>query len=610
MKLKILFISCVLGITLVISFSLSNFAGDNISAQGGDVLMQMNVKIQMRDGIKLATDIYRPRDEGKFPVILVRTPYGSESVHYSDLGHYFARRGYVFVVQDCRGKYDSEGEWYGKRSEANDGNDTITWLASQEWSTGKVGMWGASYLGLVQWQVAPLQNANLKALVPIVAPVTLGSDPVECQGAANSPLGLSWLVTTDGRVNQNVNAYDWDKLFWHLPLIELPKMLGRSIPFWEKSLNLKAGFWEEYLQSAEEGRWNQELKQKKDFREVYGRIQAPIFQISGWFDGSSESCLYNFAQINRFTRNPAARKGQRILIGPWTHFYTWSQYYKKSSKVGSLDFGPNSLLDLEDLVMRWFDRWLRDIPNGLDNEPPLKFFTMGMNEWREAWDWPLPETKFTKLYLHSSGHANSLLGDGGLSFESPQDEVADKYTYDPSNPTPALTSGENMALAASGPEDMNLIEERSDVLVFTSDFLKEDIEVTGPISAVLFLASTAPETEFIVRLQDVHPNGSSYPVYVTYAGAINTRCLKPVDQGPNKEIILKCEFDLPPTSQVFLIGHKIRVDVCSSAFPLYRNLNTGRNFALETKWNVAHQTVFHDKSHPSHILLPIIPKAK
>lgn len=573
-----------------------------------NVLMEMNRKIPMRDGIKLATDIYRPDAEGKFPVILVRTPYGSESVRFSNEGKFFAKRGYVYAVQDCRGKYDSEGQWYGKRSETDDGYDTINWLATQKWSSGSVGMIGNSYLGLVQWQVAYTQNIHLKALIPIVAPVTLGRESGgECNGGAKSPLGLSWLVSTDGRVNQNVDAYDWDKIFWHLPLIELPKLLGRNIPFWEKSLNLEdLGFWEEYLQSAAEGRWTEELKQKKDYRTCYEKIQVPILQISGWFDGSSECCFYNYIQTKRHAKNALAKRNQRIIMGPWNHFY----YYNRTSKVGALDFGSDSVIDIDNLILRWFDRWLKEIPNGVEDEACLKLFLMGKNEWREVSDWPLPETKFTAFYLHSSGHANTLNGDGKLSLEMPKNEPSDKYIYDPANPTPAITSGENKTLAASGPEDIRHIETRDDVLVYTSSVLKEDIEVTGSASVVLYVSSSAPETDFILRLLDVHPNGCTYPVYVTYSGGINTRCLKPIGESQSEEKILKCEFELPPTSNLFLKGHRIRVDICSAAFPLFRNLNTGGDFAGETKFKIAYQTIYHDKEHPSHIVLPIPPQNK
>lgn len=593
------------GLSLLASFI---FAGPvlektieyKVSTPKYEVMMEMNVKVPMRDGIKLAIDIFRPSAEGKFPVILVRTPYGSELAKYSDQGKYFAGRGYVYTVQDCRGKHDSEGDWYGKRSETWDGYDTLNWLGTQSWSSGSVGMIGASYLGLVQWQVSFTQNPYLKALVPMVAPVTLNNIPYECLGSSKSPLGLSWLATTDGRINQNVDAYDWEKIFWHLPLIELPELLGRDIPFWEKSLSLKRGFWEEYFLSAAEGKWTEEIERKPEYENLYDKVQVPIMQISGWFDGSSGISLYNYNQVKRMSKSAGAKNNQRVVIGPWSHFFN------RSSKVGSIDFGENSVIDLDSMVLRWFDKWLKDIPNGIEKEAPLFLFRMGKNEWREASEWPLPGTKYTPYYLHSSGHANSLNGSGKLSLISPMNETPDKYIYDPADPTPAITDGENMTLAASGPEDIRRIEEREDVLTYTSSILKEDLEITGDSSFTLYVSTSAPQTDFIVRLLDVHPNGNSYSVYCTYAGGMSTLCVQPIAKGPKKEKIFKLESSLMPTSQVFLAGHRIRVDICSAAFPLVRNLNTGRDYARGTEMNVAHQAIYHDHKYSSHIILPVV----
>ncbi len=578
---------------------------DNIvSTPKYEVLMEMNVKIPMRDGIKLAANIFRPSAEGQFPVILIRTPYGKEPTKYSDQGKYFARRGYVYVVEDCRGKYDSEGDWYGIRSETKDGYDTINWLGTQPWSSGNVGMMGASYLGLAQWQVAFTQNPYLKALVPMVAPVTLNNALYECLGSSKSPLGLSWLTTTDGRINQNVAAYDWDKIFWHLPLIELPKLLGRDIPFWEKSLSLKRGFWEEYLLSAAEGKWKEEIKQKAEYENLYEKIQVPVMQISGWFDGSSGISLYNYNQVKQVSKSTVAKNNQRVIIGPWSHFIN------VSSTVGSIDFGENSVIDLDGIVLKWFDRWLKDIPNGVEEEAPLFLFLMGKNEWRDALEWPLPETQYVPYYLHSSGKANSLKGSGKLSTAVPDNELPDKYIYDPADPTPAITDGENMTLAASGPEDIRHIEEREDVLVYTSPILKEDLEVTGHASFTLYVSTSAPETDFIVRLLDVHPDGKSYSVYCTYTGGMSTRCVQSYDKGPNGEKILKLESGLMPTSQLFLAGHRIRIDICSAAFPLVRNLNTGEDYARGTEMKAAHQVIYHNHKYASHIVLPVISPQK
>ncbi len=603
---KGLFTVCLFLLTPFI-FSDSIFGKNSdykVSTPKYDVLMEMNVKIPMRDGIKLAIDIFRPSAEGKFPVILVRTPYGSEIAKYSDKGKYFARRGYVYTVQDCRGKHDSEGDWDGQRSETKDGYDTLNWLGTQPWSSGSVGMMGASYLGLVQWQVSFTQNPYLKALVPMVAPVTLNNVPYECLGASKSPLGLSWLVTTDGRINQNVDAYDWEKIFWHLPLFELPELLGRNIPFWEKSLRLKRGFWEEYLLSAAEGKWTEKIEQKTEYENLYEKVQVPIMQITGWFDGSSGISLYNYNQVKRMSKNEIGKNNQRIIIGPWSHFFN------VSSTVGSINFGENSVIDLDNMVLRWFDKWLKDIPNGIEKEAPLFLFLMGKNEWREVTEWPLPNTKYVSYYLHSSGSANSLNGSGKLSIEVPDNELPDTYIYDPADPTPAITDGENMTLAASGPEDIRHIENREDVLTYTSPILKKDLEVTGDVSFTLYVSTSAPETDFIVRLLDVHPNGKSYSVYCTYTGGMSTRCVQSYEDGPNGEKILKLESGLMPTSQLFLAGHRIRIDICSAAFPLVRNLNTGKDYARGTEINVANQVIYHDHKYASHIVLPVVPPQK
>lgn len=584
----------------------------NHSPKKYGVVLETNIMISMRDGVRLATDIYRPETEGKFPVILVRTPYGSEYKEYSERGKFFVDQGYVFAVQDCRGKYDSEGNWYGKRRETDDGYDTITWLGTQSWSSGKVGMMGGSYLGIVQWQVAFTQNPYLKALIPEVAPISLGRDKEKYRklatycnsnnGIGNSALQeLPWLVIVNGRINQNVEAYDMDKIVKHLPLIEIPNLLGRKLPSWERLLKESNGHWEEYIRRATKGNWTEPIKMQEDFPSLYSKVNIPILQISGWYDCASEYCFYNLNQTEKHSEGNDAKQYQYVLMGPWNHAI------RLAPKIGDLDFGPESIVDFEKTALRWFDRWLKGIQNKVEKDLPVKFFVMGINKWRETTDWPLPESQFKPFYLHSSGKANSFFGDGLLSYEMPENEPPDEYVYDPAEPTPSITGLDNTELAMAGPVDMSPIEERNDVLVYTSAELKQDIEVTGPLSAVLYVSSTAPSTDFFVRLLDVHPNGIPYPVFYTYANPYNTRGLQPIDKGPKGEKILKCEIELPPTSNVFFKRHKIRVEISSSAFPLFRNLNVGGEVAYATKFNVAKQKIFHDKDHPSHIILPVIP---
>lgn len=567
----------------------------------------MNVPVTMRDGVRLATDLYLPDAEGRFPVVLVRTPYGSENPAYAEQGRYYASRGYAFAVQDNRGKYDSEGDWYGRRSERDDTDDTITWLGTQTWSSGSVGMVGGSYGGLVQLMVAPAGNPHLKALIPEVAPVTLGRTPEAYRRLAvyargnSAPSELSWLVTTDGRVNQSGSAYDWTELFHHLPLVELPVRMGRDIAIWEKLIGNEVGLWEEYLESAARNQWTEPIVDWPDHRELYRAVDVPMLQRTGWFDGSTDHAFYNREQVLRYSESELARAQQHLLIGPWPHAYSGS------STIGALDFGADAVLDLRAIHLRWFDRWLKGVDNGVDREAPLRLFLMGRNEWRDAWEWPLPGTEFTKFYLHSGGGANSHRGDGVLHREPPGEEAPDRYRYDPGDPTPAITGGENSEMAGDGPVDIGFIEARDDVLTYTTEPLEQEVEITGPVSATLYVASSAPQTEFIVRLVDVHPDGAAYPVWYTYANAFGTRGIEPVGRTEEGHRVWKLEFDLPPTSQAFLPGHRVRVQITSAAFPLFRHLNTDGDPAYETEWRVAGQTVFHDAERPSHLVLPVRP---
>jgi putative CocE/NonD family hydrolase len=585
----------------------------SVSSPEYNVVMAMNVMVPMQDGVRLATDIYRPDAEGKFPVVLIRTPYGSENKSYSDRGKFYAERGYVAAIQDCRGKYDSEGDWYGIRDETKDGDDTISWLGTQSWSSSKVGMVGSSYLGIAQWLVSYTRNPYLKALVPVVPPITLGRDAdayrklaTYCNNNASvgssALLELSWLITVNGRVNQNGTVYDLDSIAGHLPMIEIPEILGREMPGWRWLLQEENGRWEYYFARAAAGNWTEPIDLREDYRALYAKVNVPILQISGWFDCASDFCFYNFQQVKRFSQFPSGKNNQHVMIGPWNH------WIRLAPKIGEFDFGPDSVLSVDETAIGWFDCWLKGIPNGIDEMPPVRVFVMGRNKWREADDWPLPETVFTPYYFHSSGKANSLDGDGFMSTHEPKNEPPDTFISDPGKPTPSVTGLDNTDLVKTGPVDMSDIEKRKDVLVYTTSELKEDVEVTGPLHTVLYVSTSAPATDFFVRLMDVHPDGKSYPVFYTYANPYSTRGLEAVDTDSNNRKILKCEIDLPPTSNLFARGHRIRVEISSTAFPLFRNLNIDGDIAHATEYNVATQTIHHDKRHPSHIVLPIIPQ--
>jgi hypothetical protein len=574
----------------------------------GGIIVQKNVMVPMRDGVRLATDVYRPAGDGRYPVVLVRTPYGNEDPETVRRAKYYVEQGYAFAVQDCRGKYDSEGDWYGKRNEAEDGSDTITWLGKQPWSSGKVGMTGRSYLGMVQYLVADQENPYLKALVPMVGPVTLGRDTSDFDhlavyaGREGATANLDWMLSTDGRVSQSDLSDILAAARNHLPLIEYPKVLGREMKWWPFLLNNRYGFWEEYFLRATLGEWSKSIPQEAwwgSYEERYRKVRVPMLHISGWFDCCGEPPIKNFQFIRKYATERLARENQHLLLGPWTHVVGKSQN-------GDLEFGSLALMDPDSASVRWFDHWLKGEDNGVEKEPAVRVFVMGENRWREADDWPIPGTQFTKYYLHSKGEARLAHGGGSLSVEPPVVEAVDRFTYDPGDPAPGFVTD---TLSRPGAVDMTDMEMRDDVLVYNSEVLSEPIEVTGPLSAILYVATSAPSTDLLVRLIDVYPDGRAYNMFVTYANQYRTHWAKDVEKAPDGTRIIKADIWLPPTSVAFRRGHRIRVEISSASAPTAMGFNVEPGTeATATRWNVAKQTIYHDKAHPSHIVLPVIPR--
>ncbi len=574
----------------------------------GGIIVQKNVMVPMRDGVRLATDVYRPAGDGRYPVVLVRTPYGNEDPETARRAKYYVEQGYVFAVQDCRGKYDSEGDWYGKRNEAEDGSDTVTWLGTQPWSSGKVGMTGRSYLGMVQYLVADQENPYLKALVPMVGPVTLGRDVDDFDhlamysGREGATANLEWMVMTDGRVNQTELGDIWVAAQNHLPLVDYPNVFGREMKWWPFLLNNRFGFWEEYFLRAALGEWSKPIPDAGwwgRYEERYRKVRVPMLHISGWFDCCGEPPIKNFQLIRKYAAEPLARENQHLILGPWIHEVG-------RSKNGEIEFGPLALMDPDGVSVRWFDHWLKGEDNGAERDSPVRVFVMGENRWREADNWPIPGTQFTKYYLHSRGEACLAHGGGSLSTEPPGAEAVDRFTYDPGDPTPGF-GPESQVL--EGAVDMAALERRDDVLVYSSEVLSEPIEVTGPLSAIIYVATSAPSTDLIVRLIDVYPDGRPYNMFLTYANPYRTHWAKEVDKATDGTRIIKADIWLPPTGVAFRAGHRIRVEISSASAPSARGLNveTGTEPSA-LRWNVAKQTIYHDKAHPSHIVLPVIPR--
>ena len=557
------------------------------------------VECRMRDGTNISTDVYMPAEGGPFPTLMTRSPYGKYS-EATVLRHiYQAQKGYAVVSQDVRGRFDSEGEFYPFITEATDGHDAVEWAASQPWSTGKIGMYGGSYLGFTQWQAAQGNSPHLAALVPEVAYSNLYHNWVYTGGAFQLGFDLSWGLAASARTHQR--RYLWvpeeihlNSSWWHLPLITSDEAMGRKSKLWRDWINHPS--YDDYWRSM------------SPVDEHYSEIEVPAYSLAGWFDVFLQGALNNFMGMTEHGKTEKARRHQKILVGPWIHFIANRESWRKT---GDIDFGPNAVMNLYEEENRWFDYWLKGIDNGVVDEPRVKLFVMGVNKWREADEWPLPETQYTPYYLHSEGNANSLFGDGVLSSAPPEEETPDEYVYDPEHPV--MTIGGSTCCAeifvpvSMGPRDQRPNEYRPDVLVYQTPPLDRDIEVTGPVKLVLYASSSARDTDFTAKLVDVYPGGYAMNV----AQGIQRARYRDSWEDPSllePGRVYEYTIDLWSTSNCFQKGHRILVEVTSSNFPQFdRNPNTGNTFGQDAELQKANQKVFHDREHQSHILLPVIP---
>jgi putative CocE/NonD family hydrolase len=561
-----------------------------------DIVIENMVAATMRDGVKLYADVYRPVGDGRYPVIVSRTPYSTERFPSAyDAAVYFAQRGYVYMFQDVRGRFESEGEWVPFRDSERDGVDTIQWAARQPWSSGKVAMQGGSYLGQNQWRAAEGAPPALVTIFPMVASTSIYHDWITLNGAWRLSFNFGWgPVRMESRVMQNpgphtatgVRTIHYDHVQWHLPLNTMQQVVGR-----------RARFYDDWLRHPDyDDYWK-----PFNVEDSFDRIGVPVHTLGGWFDIFSQGTLRGYVGMSQKGATEQARRMSNLIIGPWGH--------GPSQKTGALDFGPEANVDALTVQLRWYDHFLKGIDNGLANEPPVKLFVMGRNEWVLEREYPLARTQYRPLYLTSGGRAASDRGDGRLTWEKPAaSSPPDRFRYDPANPVPSV-GGNNCCgtPTPAGPQDQRPIEGRPDVLVYTSDYLTEEVEVTGPVKVVLFAASDAVDTDFVAKLVDVHPDGSSYNMAEGIVRARYRESLgapRPLTPGE----VYRFEIDLVGTSVAFRKGHRIRVHVTSSHFPQFdRNPNTGAPFGTTSELRVAQQSVHHDAGRPSHILLPVIP---
>jgi uncharacterized protein len=570
-----------------------------VSASAFHVRTLLDVPVAMRDGVRLSTDVYLPDAPGPFPIILIRTPYSNNVEYLVEDGVYFAQRGYAVAIQDVRGRFDSDGEWSPFAHEARDGYDAQEWCGTQPWSTGQVGTSGGSYLALTQWLPAPLRNRHLAAMAPRVGFSNLYHNWVYTGGAFQLGFNLRWgAIQMHTRTNQT--QYLWmppeqhlSSLFWHLPLIAGDENAGRACEFYKEWIR----------HPAYDAYWEKLGNVEKD----YDQIDVPAYGLGGWYDVFLQSTLNNFVGVRRRGYSERARRGQKVLIGPWVHSLGERGTCRRT---GDLDFGAASLVDLRGEELRWFDYWLKGLDNGVLREPPVRLFVMGTNRWRTADDWPVPGTRFVEHYFHSGGRASSLFGDGRLDRRRPETEPPDSLVYDPREPVPTLGGstccGEDVTPITMGPRDQRPAEWRPDVLCYTTPPLAADVEVTGPIEVVLWAASTAPDTDFTAKLVDVFPSG--YAMNVAQ-GIIRARFRdsweSPALLEPGR--VYRYRIDCWSSSNCFQTGHRIRVEIASSNFPQFdRNPNTGHPFGLDAELRPATQTIYHDAAHPSHIVLPVV----
>ncbi len=539
------------------------------------VIHETKVPVPMRDGVKLGASVYRPDAAGKFPALMVLRYF--RGPHQDSWGEYYAKRGYVVALIDCRGRGDSEGKWVSYVNEPKDGFDAQEWLGTQPWCDGKIGTMGISYNGFTQLMPAPFANEHLRCLMPLECQQT-NFGHLYNDGVMQLNVVFQYGLHTQGKTD-TAKIYDpADPFYRQLPLISVvdkhPNV--EHVKDWIRHARYD-DYWKSY-----------------GIKDKYGKIKVPAYFVTGWYDNLVHEGFRNFKGFREQGGSPEARRGTKILVGPWAH-------------GGSLSYPQ-----LNELQLRWFDHWLKDIPNGITDEPPIRIFVMGPGVWRDENEWPLARTKYADFHLAGGGKANGVDGDGILNRDAPPAAAAasppDHFTYDPENPVPTL--GGQISTLVPGPTDRSSVQKRSDVLVYTTPPLAEDAEVTGPVELRLFAASSAVDTDFTATLTDVHASGKAVHICEGIRGVTFRESLEhPTPIEPGK--IYEYSISLWETSIVFRAGHRIRLEVSSSNFPRYaRNQNTGLPFGMSDKVVKAEQTIYHDAEHPSRLILPVIPGAR
>ncbi|WP_176477732.1 CocE/NonD family hydrolase [Mesorhizobium sp. WSM3866] len=572
-----------------------------------DVVLQTGLRVPMRDGVELATDLYQPVGYGdKLSTILIRTKYGKAPYRLPKPNNpeamMFAAQGYSVVVQELRGLFDSGGNFGLLEHDARDGYDTLSWIASQPWSTGRVGTYGCSALGTTQVLVAQLCHpAHRCAIIEGAGGSMTGhrhrlGDQRLCSLRWGGAVELGMWVphfhqshAKDRSRPQPKPDAEYERAFAILPIIDILKGLGSPPTEWE-----------DWVSRNPDDPWFDRL----GFLREDSKIHLPALFVHSWYDVGAGDALHQRRLFSSCGITAAAQEHQHIILSPAVHCGTAT--LTAPTVVGVRELG-DARLDCWQIYLNWYDCWLKDKSDRIEDMPPIHYYVMGRNEWRAASEWPPAGVELQRWFLRSGGSANTRLGDGWLDLAPPSDdEPADSFVYDPGNPVPYLgVQGGNAKGTTVGPRDYQEVELRHDVLCFTSEVLNEGMEVTGFVKAILFISSSAVDTDFVARLLDVHPDGRVLDVV---DGILRVRYRDGFDRAVmmKPKEVYQIEIDLDATSNWFPPGHRLRLEISSSSFPRFdRNLNTGGNNWDETEWNVADNAVHHCAVFPSYILMPV-----
>ncbi len=594
------------------------------------IQVELNVPAPMRDGVKLRADVFTPDGPGPFPVLMSRTPYDKETPGTIESGIEGAEQGFIIVIMDVRGRYHSPGFWEPFKYEINDGYDSVEWAAKLPKSDGKVGMWGGSYVGATQWLAAISGPPHLAGICPEVTAQDYYKDWAYQSGAFQQWFVQSWASQTAGDALSLQTNFNFSAL-GYVPPTRSPKT-GLLMPSGQSSMTaplnyikvlplsgyttlltpptagnaglkaLEPWYLDWLAHPTDDAYW-----QKWSISRDYSRIHVPALIIGGWYDLFLEGTLENYEGVKAHGGTADARKDVHLMIVPGGHSAS-------GTRVGAYDFGKSATANTFQIMLDWYKHLFLGQNNAVSQWEPVRYYQMGTDVWKQDSTWPPPQASTVAFYLHSAGKANTLSGNGSLSTEvnDPNANAApDRYVYNPANPVPTL--GGSMccdgADVPNGIQDQRPDEKRPDVLVFTTPVLQKDLDVTGPVSMTLYVSSSAPDTDFTAVLVDVAPDGSDHNIAT---GILRMRYrdhdyTTATFMKPGQ--IYKVNLNMWATSNVFLAGHRLRVDVSSSNFPRWdRNLNTTQSPESGSHFVEATNVIYHDAAHPSSLNLPVMPQ--